>query len=157
MIFAMPLPMLRKLNVPGKQRILLMGIFSFCFFICCITIARLAYQLRTPTDAATDPDFTFPPADLSYWNVIEVNLGLVIACLVTQRPLAAHILPCWFGASLSQDRLASGPQLAMQTIGSGAGGTKQSSDRTPRAVEMTNYEDNKWLELRPRGRSPSNT
>lgn len=56
---------------------------------CIISIVRLFY-LKISRDSH-DPTWDSVPA--TYWTVIELNCGILCACLPTLRPLLRHIFP----------------------------------------------------------------
>lgn len=117
LVFMLPMPMLRRLNVPRKQHILLIGIFSIGFFVCLISIIRLVTLIRIESDPNQMLDMTYSTTPISLWNAVEINLGIVVACLMTMRPLAARVMPRWFASTLDRrsDRsggVNGGPALA---------------------------------------------
>jgi hypothetical protein len=99
MIFALPWPLLHKLQVPRRQRFILAVVFSLGFFVCCISIARIVELAQVETNPAKMADISFNLSSISYWNSVELNLGITVACLITLRPLAARFMPQWFSVT----------------------------------------------------------
>src|SRR4051812_46574421 len=65
-----------------------------------------------------DPDFTYNGTNLTYWTVIEVNTAIVVACIMTLKPLVSKVLPGLLdshGPSTETSIISSDPPL---TIGS---------------------------------------
>jgi hypothetical protein len=142
MIFCLPLPMLRQLNVPRRQRIFLFGIFSLGFIVCVVSIIRLVFLVKSQTDPVLLMDFAYNLVIVSYWNVIEVNLGIVVACLMTLRPLAARFIPSIFASTNNSSSDGSNrPSVARPVMGNPSKG----GSRTQRG-ELTNFENDIWLE-----------
>jgi hypothetical protein len=67
-----------------------------------------------------DPDFTWNGTNLTYWTVIEVNTAIVVACIMTLKPLVGRVFPGLLdsrprGSMIDPSIISSGPPL---TIGS---------------------------------------
>ncbi|KAF2463476.1 uncharacterized protein BDR25DRAFT_245562 [Lindgomyces ingoldianus] len=91
-ILILPIPVLRTLNIPKGQKRALIIIFALGGFVCLISIIRLQTLVRISN--SKDPTFDNPPA--ATFSVVEVNVGIVCACLPSLRPLFAHMLPSYF-------------------------------------------------------------
>lgn len=50
-------------------------------------------RILTVKNAALSLDVTWDSSPNSYFSVIEVNVGIVCACIITLRPLFAHMFP----------------------------------------------------------------
>ncbi|KAK1752765.1 hypothetical protein QBC47DRAFT_389229 [Echria macrotheca] len=86
-VFVVPLPAIRALQLPTRQKWLVMSIFCLGFFTCIISIVRL-FTLRAAT-STTDPSWANAPS--AYWSVVELNCGILCACLPTLRPWLRHM------------------------------------------------------------------
>ncbi|TLD31300.1 hypothetical protein PspLS_01876 [Pyricularia sp. CBS 133598] len=95
MIIALPLPMIKGLNLPGTQKLVLVGIFCLGFFTTSISASRIRF-LGTPVDV------TFENPEAEYWSLAEICSGIVCAVLPTLRPLAGKYLPTLFGSRFSR-------------------------------------------------------
>ncbi|KAI2782492.1 hypothetical protein F4815DRAFT_43507 [Daldinia loculata] len=85
-IFVLPLPVLRHLHLPKAQRLVLIGIFSFGFFTCAISVIRIKFlQLGG--------DFSYENVEGSSWSITELCSGIICACLPTLRPLVSKWIP----------------------------------------------------------------
>ncbi|KAF2262370.1 hypothetical protein CC78DRAFT_582671 [Lojkania enalia] len=91
-ILILPMPLLRRLNVPKPQKRALIAIFALGGFVCLISIIRLHSLVRISN--SSDPTFDNPPA--ATLSAVETNVGIVCACLPSIRPLLSAILPAYF-------------------------------------------------------------
>ncbi|KAJ5229763.1 hypothetical protein N7489_010471 [Penicillium chrysogenum] len=78
-IIALPLPVLWKLQLRLKQKVLLAGLFALGFFVTVIQVIRIftVKALETYTDSK----------NIVIWSCVETSLGVVIACIPTYGPL----------------------------------------------------------------------
>ena len=106
-ILFLPMPILTGMRLPKKQKIILIVTFSFGAFVAVVDIIRLAYlqnaaiaRLRVVTTGSggtrtirDDNDFSWD-ASLSFmWSAVEVNLGIICACVPSLKPLFLKFLP----------------------------------------------------------------
>jgi fucose permease len=106
-ILFLPMPILTGLRLPKKQKIILIVTFSIFAFVAIIDVVRLAYlqnaaaaRLRVvETSSGTlqtvrdDNDLSWD-ASLSFmWSAVEVNLGILCACVPSLKPLFLKFLP----------------------------------------------------------------
>ncbi|KAM0426681.1 hypothetical protein ACHAPT_007997 [Fusarium lateritium] len=87
-LVAMPLPSVFRLNIPLGRRLILAGMFTLGFFICIVSIIRLTIVMSIRTD---DRNVTYNLRDFMLWSTVEINIGLVCACLPSMRPLLQAI------------------------------------------------------------------
>lgn len=88
-ILIIPIPALKGLRLPLRQRVGIIGIFALGGFVCITSIIRLI-SLKKIADS-TDP--TYDNVGAATWSAIECNTGIICACLPTLRPLLSKILP----------------------------------------------------------------
>ncbi|ROV93588.1 hypothetical protein VMCG_08070 [Cytospora schulzeri] len=88
LIYLLPLPVVWTLRAPREQKMMLITVFSFGFFICIVSIIRLV-ELAT---SAFNEDFLFTSVPLDYWTLIEVNTAIVCSCIMTLKPLLNRVL-----------------------------------------------------------------
>ncbi|OJK02534.1 hypothetical protein ASPACDRAFT_25237 [Aspergillus aculeatus ATCC 16872] len=103
-ILCLPNPILTRMRLPRKQKIIIVITFSFGFFVAVVDVIRIAYI----QDAATSRQIALkevhlqgtPGDDLSWyaafsfmWSVIEVNVSIICACVPSLKPLVARLLP----------------------------------------------------------------
>ena len=82
-ILVLPLPWLWKLKVHRSQKVALFGVFLLGGFVTVVGALRLA----TIAEHQKTQDFTYDFLDLGVWTTLEMNLGIVGACLPTMGPL----------------------------------------------------------------------
>ncbi|KAF9887832.1 hypothetical protein FE257_009492 [Aspergillus nanangensis] len=103
-ILFLPNPILTKMRLPRKQKIILVITFSFGFFVAIVDVIRIAYLQNAATsrqialrgihlqDGHGDDINWY--ASLSFmWSVIEVNVSVMCACVPSLKPLVARIIP----------------------------------------------------------------
>ncbi|KAL4879309.1 hypothetical protein BJY04DRAFT_220165 [Aspergillus karnatakaensis] len=78
-IIALPLPILAKLQLKLRQKILLGLLFGLGFFVTIIQIIRVftVKNLETYTDSQP----------IIIWSIVEISLGVIISCIPTYGPL----------------------------------------------------------------------
>ncbi|KAF2454920.1 hypothetical protein BDY21DRAFT_373789 [Lineolata rhizophorae] len=116
-IIVLPIPALKCLMLPRRQKIILMFIFALGGFACITSILRLhALYVVSVSD-----DITWDNPGSAIWSSVELNTGIICACLPTLRALVARVFPRFFPAY-------------RYTAGSGAnGGTAGGHNRTGRS------------------------
>ncbi|KAF2740976.1 hypothetical protein EJ04DRAFT_419179, partial [Polyplosphaeria fusca] len=87
-IFVIPIFPVFKLQMRTRQKVLLLGLFCLGFFACVISLIRLS-TLHQGINT-TDPFWDNAPA--AYWSVVELNCGILCACLPTLRPLVSKVM-----------------------------------------------------------------
>jgi fucose permease len=103
----LPMPILTGMRLPRKQKIILIVTFSFGAFVAAVDVVRIAYlqsaslnRFKTiqnnsggNTQILEENDFPWY-ASLSFmWSAIEVNLGIICACVPSLKPLFSRFLP----------------------------------------------------------------
>ncbi|CAI7627029.1 unnamed protein product [Penicillium glandicola] len=88
-ILIIPIPALMSVDLPRRQKIALMIMFSLGGFVCITSIIRLV-SLKQISDS-TDP--TYDNVGAASWSAVECNTGIICACLPTLKPLIARIFP----------------------------------------------------------------
>jgi fucose permease len=108
-ILFLPMPLLTAMRLPRKQKIILIITFGFGFFVAVVDVIRIAYLQEAATarlsglasnsqnDSGSDSrNNTDVPwyASLSYmWSAVEVNVGIMCACVPGLKPLVARFMP----------------------------------------------------------------
>ncbi|KAH7131837.1 hypothetical protein B0J11DRAFT_428035 [Dendryphion nanum] len=95
MIFLIPCRPVVKLQMANKQKAHLLIVFCLGFFACVISIVRLHELHRTKN--SSDP--IWDSGATSYWSVIELNVGILCACLPTIRPFIKKFVPRLLGTA----------------------------------------------------------
>ncbi|KAK5116653.1 hypothetical protein LTR62_007327 [Meristemomyces frigidus] len=107
-ILFLPMPILTGMRLPKKQKIILVITFGMGIFVTAVDVVRIAYlqqasQTRLSEINAGSPNSGRPEAgrtDFSYyvsfsfmWSVVEVNIGIMCACVPGLKPLMARFMP----------------------------------------------------------------
>ncbi|CAJ2507640.1 Uu.00g088260.m01.CDS01 [Anthostomella pinea] len=89
LIFAIPVPLIRKLQIAKQQRIALTVVFTIGAVACVASVMRLVsiYRLSTAHDPST------AGVNLGVWSGVESNLSIICACLPTLRPMLTRVFP----------------------------------------------------------------
>ncbi|KAI1131367.1 hypothetical protein F5Y10DRAFT_287143 [Nemania abortiva] len=85
-VFVLPLPVLAHLKLPRVQRLSLVGIFSFGFFTCAISVIRIKFL-------GQGGDFSYENVEASIWSITELCSGVTCVCLPTLRPFVSQFIP----------------------------------------------------------------
>jgi fucose permease len=105
-ILFLPMPTLTGMRLPRKQKIILVVTFSFGVFVTVVDIVRIAYLENAALNRlqalgnshgnarlVEQKDFPWY-ASLSFmWSAVEVNVGIVCACVPSLKPLFQRFLP----------------------------------------------------------------
>lgn len=81
----LPLPYVWSLHASITQRVVLGGIFALGTFVSIVSMIRLSILLDT---AGGTQDLTYTFKDVYLWSLVEINVGLICACLPNLRPIA---------------------------------------------------------------------
>ncbi|KAK3670654.1 hypothetical protein LTR78_009489 [Recurvomyces mirabilis] len=87
-ILALPLPLIKNLNIPNRQKWSLISVFLLGSFVCVTTLVRVG-KLKIGADT------TWSGTESVMWSCIEANTGIICACLPLLRPLLSFMVP-WF-------------------------------------------------------------
>ncbi|KAL8998557.1 MAG: hypothetical protein Q9169_002397 [Polycauliona sp. 2 TL-2023] len=91
LILILPMPIIWRLQVPLRSKVILSAIFGFGSLICIISIIRLKALLSYTTAPMMGPPFDSDgPRDNSLpilLTVLEVSLGIICACLIMMKPI----------------------------------------------------------------------
>ncbi|KAI9771342.1 MAG: hypothetical protein M1840_002312 [Geoglossum simile] len=107
-ILFLPIPILTGLRLPRKQKNVLVLVFGLGGFVAVVDVVRIAYLQRAATQSLSQRiggvhdtsrrevgqhDY-FWNASLSFmWSAIEVNVGIICACIPTLKPLVCRYVP----------------------------------------------------------------
>ncbi|KAL8696059.1 MAG: hypothetical protein Q9224_002993 [Gallowayella concinna] len=102
----LPMPILTAMRLPRNEKLILIVTFSFGAFVAAVDVVRIAYLQNASlnrvegvsgTSIATERDFSWI-ASLSFmWSAIEVDVGIICACVPGVKPLAAKLFPKLLG------------------------------------------------------------
>lgn len=107
-ILFLPMPILTSMRLPRKTKIILIITFSFGIFVAAVDVVRIAYlqsaamtrlaELQSQASSSDDrtsefTDFSWYAAFSFMWSVVEVNVGIMCACVPGLKPLVSRFLP----------------------------------------------------------------
>ncbi|KAI1075850.1 hypothetical protein F5B20DRAFT_584813 [Whalleya microplaca] len=97
LIFAIPVPLIRKLQIPKKQQLALLVVFTIGVVVCFASVMRLTciYRLRGVKDSSAEG------IPLATWSGVENNLAIICACLPTLKLVITQMLPKLLAAATS--------------------------------------------------------
>ncbi|KAN0116744.1 hypothetical protein V8E51_002721 [Hyaloscypha variabilis] len=89
----LPIWVLRPLRLPRKQKIGVTLVLMTGSFVCIVSAIRLTKILPS---ASVNPDFTWTGSQGYVWCIIEMNIGIICACLPSLKTIAKHHYPGTF-------------------------------------------------------------
>jgi fucose permease len=104
-ILLLPMPIFRNLYTARKQKLILVVTFGFGLFATIIGIVRVAYLQHAASDElhsnnttnydthASGSSFYWYAALSFMWSAVEVNVGIMCACVPALKPLFVKFLP----------------------------------------------------------------
>ncbi|KAI0116200.1 hypothetical protein F4776DRAFT_666522 [Hypoxylon sp. NC0597] len=93
-ILLLPLPPILRMNMPLARRLRIASIFGLGLFTCVASIMRFVVTRQY----ADDPDQTYVAAKVLYWTVLEINIGLICACITASPAFFDAAVPKSFGS-----------------------------------------------------------
>ncbi|KAK7993561.1 Mitochondrial chaperone BCS1 [Apiospora arundinis] len=127
-IFALPVPLIRRLQISVRQKWALMLVFCFGGFVIIASVIRLIVIKQYVT--ATDP--SKPVVLVALWSGIEINISITCACLATLRPLFSRLFPRLLPSAYSGK---SSPSAATKSPGGSMKKTKQQQQQQQQQQE----------------------
>lgn len=102
-ILVLPIPVLTGMRLPQKQKTILVVTFALGIFVAVVDVIRIYYLQQASVDvngsltgAGTiggQTDFAWYASLSLMWSAVEVNIGIICACIPTLKPLITRILP----------------------------------------------------------------
>ncbi|KAJ5042794.1 uncharacterized protein L3040_004187 [Drepanopeziza brunnea f. sp. 'multigermtubi'] len=92
LIFSIPMPLLKQLQLPKKQKIGLMFVFGFGAFVCVTSVIRL----KSLHEISASTDTTLDGVNAGIWSGIEINVAIACASLPSIKPLISRVAPRLF-------------------------------------------------------------
>jgi hypothetical protein len=112
-ILLMPMPILLKLqtNYSWKQKSHVIVMFSFGVIVTAVCILRL--NTLIVFGKTQNPTWDYLPAAL--WSIVEMQVGVICACLPAAKVFFARLLPGWLGVSTGKSKTGASSQTAPST------------------------------------------
>lgn len=99
-ILVLPIPVLTGMRLPQRQKTVLVVTFALGIFVTIVDVVRIYYlqqasddQTMSHTQLGTGKDFAYNASIALMWSAVEVNIGIICACIPTLKPLIKRILP----------------------------------------------------------------
>jgi len=99
-ILVLPIPVLTGMRLPQRQKTILVLTFALGIFVTIVDVVRIYYlqqasvdQLAVHEQLGTTSDFAYNASTAFMWSAVEVNVGIICACIPTLKPLIKQILP----------------------------------------------------------------
>lgn len=99
-ILVLPIPVLTGMRLPQRQKTVLVFTFALGVFVTIVDVVRIYYlqqavndQVVTHQRLGTGIDFSYSASTALMWSAVEVNVGIICACIPTLKPLIKRILP----------------------------------------------------------------
>ncbi|KAL2870512.1 putative integral membrane protein [Aspergillus lucknowensis] len=94
-----PMPALKKLQLPSRQKIALMAVFALGAFVFVTSILRM--QSLLVISESKDP--TYDNVGAATWSAVECNVAIICACLPATRALISKLIPRLFSTRRSKN------------------------------------------------------
>ncbi|KAL2861468.1 hypothetical protein BJX68DRAFT_5530 [Aspergillus pseudodeflectus] len=99
LLLIFPMPVLKKLQLPSRQKLALMGVFALGAFVLVTSILRLQ-SLLVVSDSK---DTTFDNVGAATWSAVECNIAIICACLPATRAFISRLIPRFFSTGRSNN------------------------------------------------------
>ncbi|KAJ5443477.1 uncharacterized protein N7458_007349 [Penicillium daleae] len=88
LILLIPVPVIWRLKVRMKQKVMITNLFLIGVFVCIASIVRLHYLAYLNGNL----DITWVMSNISIWSTVEPCLGIICACLPALQPLVRSFM-----------------------------------------------------------------
>ncbi|OBU00594.1 hypothetical protein VE01_01208 [Pseudogymnoascus verrucosus] len=105
-ILVLPIPMLTGIHMPRRQKNILVFTFALGIFVMIVDVIRVYFLQQAMIDVSSltasptstiglgdEKDYAFIVSYSLMWTAVEVNIGIVCACIPTLKPIVKRILP----------------------------------------------------------------
>lgn len=117
-VTVLPMPQVRKLQLPKRQRRLLMALFGVGGMICLVSIVRLAGIYAT----TVAKDVSWENSLAALYSNVELAVGIIVGCVPTLKAFCMRYFPCLaskFDSSAADATPLSDLSVTNRTIGGG--------------------------------------
>lgn len=88
-LLALPLPVVWRLGLVTRQKVVLTCLFCMGFLAVLISLLRISFIFSPHMQT----DFTYNAVAIVSWTLAEITAGTLCASLITLRPLVSRVLP----------------------------------------------------------------
>ncbi|MCJ1477259.1 hypothetical protein MMC13_005930 [Lambiella insularis] len=103
MIFVLPIPVIHSLHLPFRQKVALVMVFAIATFVCVTSVLRMT----TLNVASKSNDQTYGTLISTTWTTIELNTGIICACMPMLRGPLSWLFPRLFMSMSANDSTGS--------------------------------------------------
>ncbi|KAL9597906.1 MAG: hypothetical protein Q9219_004859 [cf. Caloplaca sp. 3 TL-2023] len=89
-VLLVPVPMLRKLQIPRRQKLVIAGLFSLGSITCIVSAVRIYFQQSVLAEKDDLSWHIVTPTSLVF---VECNLSIICGCVMVLRPFLRRHLP----------------------------------------------------------------
>ncbi|RGP79401.1 integral membrane [Fusarium longipes] len=100
-ILSIPLSQLKKMNLDWRKKIGVGIMFSVGTFVTIMSILRLSATIQARSGVGSN-NATWGYTEFDLWSTIEINVGIICACMPSLRVLLVHLFPKVLGSSTQQ-------------------------------------------------------
>ncbi|KAE8453898.1 hypothetical protein EG329_007674 [Mollisiaceae sp. DMI_Dod_QoI] len=132
-ILVLPIPVLTGMRLPQRQKTILVFTFALGIFVTIVDVVRIYYlqqavdnQIVAHHQFGTGTDFAWNASTALMWSAVEVNVGIICACIPTLKPLFKRILPSMITDHSSET--ATNKTASMSSPVQGNSGNSQRND-----------------------------
>ncbi|KAH7392522.1 hypothetical protein BKA66DRAFT_510100 [Pyrenochaeta sp. MPI-SDFR-AT-0127] len=131
-ILLMPMPVIRTLQIPKGQKTGLVTMFALGTSVTLVSVVRL----HSLDNISNSNDISFDNTAHATLSAVEVNVGIVCACLPAMRPLLALMMPKYFSATTQYTNVPNPDVEQLKYLKTPLNSTRTNTARTntPRAV-----------------------
>ncbi|GME66322.1 integral membrane protein [Neofusicoccum parvum] len=112
-VWLLPMPLIKGLRLPLRQKLSLMAVFALGGFVCVVSILRI---LLVHMYAANDNMEGAGIAAIT-WSTVEANVGIICASLMVMKPLVAKVFPRLLDSTGPSRRNLRLPTITEDTMG----------------------------------------
>ncbi|KAK4222625.1 hypothetical protein QBC38DRAFT_73788 [Podospora fimiseda] len=95
-IFCLPFPFMNYMRLPWKQKLWLHVVFAVGFFVCIVSVIRIYFLALS----VRSTDKSYINVQVAYWSTVEMNMGCIVACIPTYKPLINRFCPRLLASTL---------------------------------------------------------
>ncbi|ORY19184.1 hypothetical protein BCR34DRAFT_552696 [Clohesyomyces aquaticus] len=88
-IWVLPMPVIGRMQLPGRQKAWLMAVFGLGGFVCATSVLRLVLVWT----AAEAGNVTKSGTAAVIWSSVEINVAIICASLLAMKPLFVRLFP----------------------------------------------------------------
>ncbi|KAK5380393.1 hypothetical protein LTS13_003250 [Exophiala xenobiotica] len=90
-IWILPIPLIKGLHLPKRQKHWLVMVFALGVFTCLASGLRIRALNLGVKHSEFDTSYFYP--EVAAWSSLEINVGIICACLPTLKPIVDKMFP----------------------------------------------------------------